>query len=128
MNFAGEEPHGGQDKVRTVKVPTTHASRSIFTPTTRPFSPTLTYNIMVDNASGQPDRSIQVKLVLLGTSFENRPDCFPMFHTSLLTFHNPPGEAAVGKSSVVLRFVRVWSFGMPPFYPLTCSTSPPGLE
>jgi len=35
---------------------------------------------MADNASGQPDRSVQVKLVLLG-------------------------EAAVGKSSVVLRFV-----------------------
>ena len=30
---------------------------------------------MVDNTSGQPDRSIQVKLVLLGTSSENPLNC-----------------------------------------------------
>ena len=53
---------------------------------------------MADAASGSTDRSIQVKLVLLG-KYSIRPSC-PPFDPLLLA-----GEAAVGKSSVVLRFV-----------------------
>ena len=53
------------------------------------FLPTLTHNTMVDNAPGQPDKSIQVKLVLLGTSSKNRPDCLLMFRTTHSLFTIP---------------------------------------
>ena len=62
---------------------------------------------MSDSASGSVDKSVQVKLVLLGNL-----TCFGRHlvtrNVSLkLTLLHPhlPGEAAVGKSSVVLRFV-----------------------
>ena len=66
---------------------------------------------MSEAASGSADKSIQVKLVLLGTSL------FQFLHKTtghlVVSLYSPtstdsccyPGEAAVGKSSVVLRFV-----------------------
>ena len=52
---------------------------------------------MGDSTTGSADKAIQVKLVLLG----NQISIFVLFLCSLLF----AGEAAVGKSSVVLRFV-----------------------
>ena len=64
---------------------------------------------MADNASG-PDRSVQVKLVLLGTSSKIGTFWPHIPHERAhFSLTNLPGEAAVGKSSVVLRFVRVSS-------------------
>lgn len=60
---------------------------------------------MSDPAAGSVDKSVQVKLVLLGMSLLPFPS-LPYPNRSI--FHSPlvqPGEAAVGKSSVVLRFV-----------------------
>ena len=56
---------------------------------------------MTDAASGTADRSVQVKLVLLGALLSHSKDQGGL---RLLTFCCA-GEAAVGKSSVVLRFV-----------------------
>lgn len=76
---------------------------------------------MADSASGQSDRSIQVKLVLLGTSSKND---FLLSRVCPLLLTNLPGEAAVGKSSVVLRFVCVIARSeTSPSRPLTRSTS-----
>ena len=60
-------------------------------------SVTTTTSTMGDSATGSADKAIQVKLVLLG----NKLSIFVLFLCSLLF----AGEAAVGKSSVVLRFV-----------------------
>lgn len=57
-------------------------------------------------AAASVDKSVQVKLVLLGMWLS-----VPLF---LLSFDTQKGEAAVGKSSVVLRFVsRVLSIPQP---------------
>jgi hypothetical protein len=55
---------------------------------------------MADSATGSADKAVQVKLVLLGSHYQ----LFIPFLCSFLF----AGEAAVGKSSVVLRFV--WLF------------------
>jgi len=60
-------------------------------------SVTTTTSTMGDSTTGSADKAIQVKLVLLG----NQISIFVLFLCSLLF----AGEAAVGKSSVVLRFV-----------------------
>ncbi len=52
---------------------------------------------MADPAAGSTDRSVQVKLVLLGAYSASFPRRLSPVYL--------PGEAAVGKSSVVLRFV-----------------------
>ncbi|KAF5390319.1 hypothetical protein D9757_002789 [Collybiopsis confluens] len=51
---------------------------------------------MADAASGSTDKSVQVKLVLLAQA---------QYHPQILSNFGLIGEAAVGKSSVVLRFV-----------------------
>jgi hypothetical protein len=56
---------------------------------------------MSDSASGSVDKSVQVKLVLLGKYFPFLLFC----ETDVVIPYNLSGEAAVGKSSVVLRFV-----------------------
>ena len=63
-DLAGREHHGREDEVHTV---TTQVAASSSRPPVLPLS-SLTHNTMADNASGQPDRSVQVKLVLLGMS------------------------------------------------------------
>ena len=63
-----------------------------------PILPSFTPVPLVEMAdASQPDKSIQVKLVLLGELFM-RSNAHRLKHTL--------GEAAVGKSSVVLRLVR----------------------
>jgi Ras-related protein Rab-5C len=57
---------------------------------------------MADSASGSADKSVQVKLVLLGMS---------VYQCIFLLLKVLSGEAAVGKSSVVLRFVSAQSTG-----------------
>lgn len=82
---------------------------------------------MTDNASGQSDRSVQVKLVLLGMSSKNNPPpCLDIPHERAhSSLSNPPGEAAVGKSSVVLRFVC--AFARPETSPFARLSAPPAL-
>lgn len=63
---------------------------------------------MADAAAGSVDKSVQVKLVLLGTPFLHIGQIHHSHGSNRFIFHSPPiqlGEAAVGKSSVVLRFV-----------------------
>jgi len=67
---------------------------------------------MAESASGSQDKSVQVKLVLLGKRIFSceTPSLLPLvaFPSSLSADNLPvnlTGEAAVGKSSVVLRFV-----------------------
>jgi len=62
---------------------------------------------MADGASGSADKSVQVKLVLLGKFWlsTSRRLCSAA-HFSLILCPCS-GEAAVGKSSVVLRFVGI---------------------
>lgn len=66
---------------------------------------------MADVASGSADKSIQVKLVLLGRSLFRFPPqnnghlVVSIYSPTYTDSYYYPGEAAVGKSSVVLRFV-----------------------
>ena len=108
-----------------------HQSQHLPSLHSSPHPPPSSTNTMVENAPGQADRSVQVKLVLLGMSSQNQLYYHaPMFHTNVFTsLTDPPGEAAVGKSSVVLRFVRLSArSGILGF---VCSSAPPrspGLE
>lgn len=54
---------------------------------------------MTDSASGSADKAVQVKLVLLGRLG------ITIVNKSCFSENKFTGEAAVGKSSVVLRFV-----------------------
>jgi hypothetical protein len=63
---------------------------------------------MADGASGSADKSVQVKLVLLGTFWPSPSSAVYRGAFSLILCPSS-GEAAVGKSSVVLRFVGIYS-------------------
>ena len=69
---------------------------------------------MADGASGSADKSVQVKLVLLGM-FWSSPSrrLRAAAHFSLILCPSS-GEAAVGKSSVVLRFVGICCIDIDP--------------
>lgn len=59
---------------------------------------------MAESGSNAADKSVQVKLVLLGASLAIKIKALQPCIVAMLT--TTTGEAAVGKSSVVLRFVR----------------------
>jgi hypothetical protein len=91
---------------------------------------------MADAASGPADKSVQVKLVLLGKSLLPKsprstlatrilPPPLPL--TSADGPHYP-GEAAVGKSSVVLRFVRYLQTLTSPIPPLSSTETNTGFQ
>jgi Na+/phosphate symporter len=63
---------------------------------------------MADGASGSADKSVQVKLVLLGMSWSYLVGCV-FRHIFAHSSWPSLGEAAVGKSSVVLRFVGFYN-------------------
>ena len=117
-DLAGGSHQNREDKVHTV---TSQVAASSSRPPTVPPS-SLARNTMADNTSGQPDRSVQVKLVLLGTSsrigFLGQAP-----HTSVLTFCEPIFQARPLLANLPSYCVSCVSFRAPnrSFCPLTRS-------